>query len=210
MQIKSKDESCTGGSGLRRSFNPARVGSLHSVTGATGGTTSGVRAKNPAAKSSTMKGANKSACESVLMKTVPNREQPPLTGKGALLVSAPRNRTVTCGNYALPGGGDIRCGLEVGPPSNVIVRAMIITKPGAPCAAALVMRCLKGNEVIEKHKAGRVASVGAASRESGKLARLLQGSGRLVPVFGWLRARRRTTKERTGKTRHQQHPLLVQ
>jgi hypothetical protein len=38
-------------------LNLALVGSFHLVTGETGATSSGVRAKNPAMKSSTMKGA---------------------------------------------------------------------------------------------------------------------------------------------------------
>ena len=39
------------------SLNLALVGSFHLATGGTGATSSGVRAKNPAMKSSTMKGA---------------------------------------------------------------------------------------------------------------------------------------------------------
>ncbi len=39
------------------SLNLALVGSSHAVTRATGATSSGVRVKRPAAKSSTMKGA---------------------------------------------------------------------------------------------------------------------------------------------------------
>ena len=45
------------GFGPQGSLNLALVGSLHLVTGGAGATSSGVRAKNPAAKSSTMKGA---------------------------------------------------------------------------------------------------------------------------------------------------------
>jgi len=45
------------GFGRSSSFNLAPVGSSSLVTAGTGSTTSGVRAKNPAAKSSTMKGA---------------------------------------------------------------------------------------------------------------------------------------------------------
>ena len=45
------------GSGPIGSLNLALVGSFHLVTGGTGATRSGVRAKNPAMKSSTMKGA---------------------------------------------------------------------------------------------------------------------------------------------------------
>jgi hypothetical protein len=45
------------GLGPKGSLNLAPVGSLHPVTGAAGGTTSGVWVKRPAMKSSTMKGA---------------------------------------------------------------------------------------------------------------------------------------------------------
>jgi hypothetical protein len=45
------------GFGPLGSLNLALVGSFHLVTGGTGSTTSGVRAKDLAAKSSTMKGA---------------------------------------------------------------------------------------------------------------------------------------------------------
>lgn len=45
------------GFGRSSPFNLALVGSPHSVTSVAGGSNSGVRAKNPAAKSSTMKGA---------------------------------------------------------------------------------------------------------------------------------------------------------
>jgi hypothetical protein len=44
----------------------------------------------------------------------------------------------------------------------------------------------------------------------GLLARMLQGSSRLVSVFGWHQAEVGTTKEWTGNTRHQQCPLLVE
>ncbi len=45
------------GLGRFSSLNLALVGSFHLATGETGATSSGVRAKNPAMKSSTMKGA---------------------------------------------------------------------------------------------------------------------------------------------------------
>jgi hypothetical protein len=45
------------GFGPTGSLNLALVGSLHLATGGAGAISSGVRAKNPAAKSSTMKGA---------------------------------------------------------------------------------------------------------------------------------------------------------
>jgi hypothetical protein len=44
------------GFGRSSSLNLALVGSFHLVTSGTGATRSGVRAKHPAAKSSTMKG----------------------------------------------------------------------------------------------------------------------------------------------------------
>lgn len=80
------------GSGrISSSFNLALVGSLHLVTDEAGATGSGDRAKNPAMKSSTMKGAK--ALESKLcVETVPNRETLSLVDKGTLLVSCPRNR----------------------------------------------------------------------------------------------------------------------
>jgi hypothetical protein len=49
----------SGGLGPSGSLNPAPVGSFHLVTGGTGATSSGVRAKNPATKSSTMRGVKK-------------------------------------------------------------------------------------------------------------------------------------------------------
>ena len=45
------------GFGRSSSLNLALVGSLHLATGEAGATSSGVRAKHPAMKSSTMKGA---------------------------------------------------------------------------------------------------------------------------------------------------------
>ena len=52
------------GLGRFSSLNLALVGSFHLVTGGTGATSSGVRAKNPAMKSSTMKGAKALGSES--------------------------------------------------------------------------------------------------------------------------------------------------
>ena len=79
------------GLGPTGSFNLALVGSLHLATGGAGATNSGDWAKNPAMKSSTMKGAK--ALESKpCVEAVPNREQPLLMDKGTLLVSVPRNR----------------------------------------------------------------------------------------------------------------------
>jgi len=75
------------------------------------------------------------------METVPNRENPLSAGKGVLLVSAPRNQTrasrlrletMLCREAETYG-----CGLEVGPPSNVTIRAEVITNPGRFFAAAV-------------------------------------------------------------------------
>src|SRR5262249_26314605 len=79
------------GFGRSSPLNLARVGSFRLATGGTGATSSGVRAKNPAAKSSTMKGA-KALGSKLLMETIPNSEKPSLLGRGTLLVSCPRNR----------------------------------------------------------------------------------------------------------------------
>lgn len=72
------------------------------------------------------------------METVPNRENPLSAGKGVLLVSAPRNRasrraeTMLCREAETYGYA-----LEVGPPSNVTIRAEVITNPGRSFAAAI-------------------------------------------------------------------------
>jgi len=71
------------------------------------------------------------------METVPNREKSSLAGTGALLVSAPRNRQL-CWRKLCPDGspGHRAMFLEVGPPSNVTIRAEGITNPGRFSAAA--------------------------------------------------------------------------
>ncbi len=72
------------------------------------------------------------------METVPNRENPLSVGKGVLLVSAPRNHafmrveTMLCREAETYGYG-----LEVGPPSNVTIRAEVIINPGRSFAAAV-------------------------------------------------------------------------
>src|SRR4029077_18444877 len=78
------------GFGRSSPLNLALVGSFRLATSGTGATSSGVRAKNPAMKSSTMKGA-KALGSKLLMETIPNSEKPSLLGKGTLLVSCPRN-----------------------------------------------------------------------------------------------------------------------
>ena len=100
------------------------------------------------------------------MKTVPNREKPSLVGRGTLLVSCPRNRKLwlaeTMLNREVETWSD---GLEVGPPSNVIIRVEVITNPGRSFAAAIglavprrgsyplvVARCFKGRRLGESLK----------------------------------------------------------
>jgi len=176
------------GFGRSSSLNLALVGSLHLVTGAAGATSSGVRTKYPAAKSSTMKGAK--ALESKLwMETVPNREKPSFLGKGTLLVSCPRNRRLTLAETMLGREAETWSdGVEVGPPSNVTagVKSSLI-REGA-LLPPVVRRCRFGKAVFQMQRTGRVASVGAADLERGLRARLLQGSGKLVSVHGCGRA----------------------
>src|SRR5229473_2565858 len=82
---KTHEQILSRGFGRSSPLNLALVGSFHLATGGTGATSSGVRAKRPAMKSSTMKGAK--ALESkLLMETLPNREKPSFLGKGKLLV----------------------------------------------------------------------------------------------------------------------------
>ena len=79
------------------------------------------------------------------METVPNRENPLSAGKGVLLVSAPRNHalmrveTMLCREAETYG-----CGLEVGPPSYVTIRAEVITNPGRSFAAAVGLAVPRG------------------------------------------------------------------
>ena len=165
------------------SLNLALVGSFHLVTGGTGSTTSGVRAKNPAAKSSTMKGA-KALGSKLLMETVPNREKPSFLGKGTLLVSCPRNRGLMhAETMAGREAGTWSDGVEVGPPSNVTsgVKSSLI-REGA-LLPRVVPRCLRGEQVFKTQRTGRVVQVGAGfvSARRGARANLLQGSGDLFP-----------------------------
>lgn len=150
------------------SLNLSLVGSLHLATGGagatrmTGATSFGDRAKNPAMKSSTMKGAK--ALESKLwLETVPNREKLSLAGKGTLLVSCPRNRRL-CLRKLCPAGR---------PGHRAMVRRLVLlaTSPlrrtpflirEGPLPPRVVPRCLIGSQVIQKQRTGRVAQVGAA------------------------------------------------
>ena len=145
--------------GLGRSspLNLALVGSFRLATGGTGATSSGVRAKNPAMKSSTMKGA-KALGSKLLVETVPNREKPSFLGKGTLLVSCPRNRRRTLAETMLGREAETWSGgVEVGPPSNVtagVTSSLIREGPQLP---PVVRRCLGGDQVFQKLGTGRVA-----------------------------------------------------
>jgi hypothetical protein len=150
------------------------------------------------------------------METVPNVEKPLLLGKGTLLVSCPRNRTLRAETMAGREAGTWSGGVEVGPPSYVTFRVQSSLIREGPLLPPVVRRCLIGSEVIQRQRTGRVVQVGAAGLQKrfvGELAaRQWQGrfcvrlqAGRCPGGTG----RRRTTKERTGKTRHQQCPLLV-
>jgi len=130
------------------------VGSFHLVTDGTGATSSGVRAKNPAMKSSTMKGA-KALGSKLLMETIPNSEKPSLLGKGTLLVSCPRNHrqmlVETMLDREIETWSD---GLEVGPPSDVTIRVKSSLIREGALLPPVVRRCLAGvvplvgNEVL--------------------------------------------------------------
>lgn len=193
------------GSGrIQSSFNLALVGSLHLATDGAGATSSGVRAKNPAMKSSTMKGAK--ALESKLwLETVPNREKLSLAGKGTLLVSCPRNRRLGLRKLCPAGRQGHRA----------MARRLVLlaTSPSwrtpspnreGPLLPLAVGRCLAGNEVLQRQRTGRVVQVGAAVGQNWPsagetAARQWQdrSSARVAPSAAT------TTKERTGRTRHQ-------
>ena len=123
------------------------------------------------------------------MKTIPNREKPLLLGKGTLLVSCPRNRQLTLAETMLGREAETWSdGVEVSPPSNVIIRVQSSLIREGPLLPPVVRRCPVGNGVIQRQRTGRVASVGAARLERDAWARLLQGSGKLVSVLGVCRA----------------------
>jgi hypothetical protein len=178
---------------LHRGFGPfgplnlALVGSFHLVTGGTGVTNLGVRAKNPAVRSVTMKGS-KGLGSKLLMETGPNVEKPALLGKGTLLVSCPRNhRRRPVETMACLAAGTWSVGVEVGPPSYVTIRVKSSLNREGALLPPLVRRCLRGEQVIQTQRTGRVVQVEAALSKA--QARMLQGSGRLVPVCGWHRTR---------------------
>ena len=114
------------------------------------------------------------------METVPNVEKPLLLGKGTLLVSCPRNRTFRAETMAGREAGTWSGGVEVSPPSYVTIRVQSSLIREGPLQPPVVRRCLVGNEVLQKQRIGRVASVGAAVLERESWARALQGSGGLV------------------------------
>jgi len=91
------------------------------------------------------------------METVPNRETSSLLGKGTLLVSIPRNRTLRAGTMAGREAGTWSVGVEVGPPSDVTIRVKSSLIREGPLLPPVVRRCLAGNEVFEKLGTGRVA-----------------------------------------------------
>lgn len=139
------------------SLNLALVGSPYMATGAAGATSSGVRAKNPAMKSSTMKGA-KALGSKLWMETVPNREQSSLLGKGTLLVSCPRNRRqMLVETMAYREVGAWSDGVEVVPPSYVTIRVKSSLIREGALLPPVVRRCLVGNEVVQTQRTGRVA-----------------------------------------------------
>jgi len=173
------------GFGRSSPLNLALVGSLHLVTGAAGATSSGVRAKNPAMKSSTMKGAEALGSK-LLMETIPNSEKPTLLGKGTLLVSCPRNHRLTLVETMLDREIETwSVGVEVGPPSDVTIRVKSSLIREGALLPPVVRRCRFGRAVFQTQRTGRVVQVGAAGLGRGSRARLLQGSGKLVSVRGW-------------------------
>ena len=119
------------------------------------------------------------------METVPNREKPLLSGKGTLLVSCPRNRTLRAETMAGREAGTWSDGVEVSPPSYVTFRVQSSLIREGPLLPPVVRRCLAGNEVIQRQRTGRVVQVGAAGLARDSWANLLQGSGKVVSVPGW-------------------------
>jgi hypothetical protein len=154
---EAQEQILSRGFGRCSPLNLAPVGSFHLATGGTGATSSGVRAKNPAAKSSTMKGA-KALGSKLSMETVPNREKPSLLGRGTLLVSCPRNRQFTLAETMLDREIETWSdGLEVGPPSDVTIEAKSSLIREGPQLPPVVRRCLGGIQVFQSLWTGRVA-----------------------------------------------------
>ena len=120
------------------------------------------------------------------METVPNVEKPLLLGKGTLLVSCPRNRRqMLVETMPSREAGTWSVGVEVGPPSDVTIRVKSSLIREGPLLPPVVRRCLAGSQVFQMQRTGRVVQVGAAGLERGSRANLLQGSGKVVSVFGF-------------------------
>jgi hypothetical protein len=154
---EAQEQILSRGFGRSSPLNLALVGSFHLATGGTGATSPGVRAKNPAAKSSTKKGA-KALGSKLRLETVPNREEPSLLGKGTLLVSCPRNRQFTLAETMLDREIETWSdGVEVGPPSDVTIEVKSSLIREGDLGPQVVLRCLAGNQVFEIQTAGRVA-----------------------------------------------------
>jgi len=157
FMCNAQEQILSRGFGRSSPLNLALVGSFHLAIGGTGRTTSGVRAKNPAAKSSTMKGA-KALGSKLRLETVPNSEKPSLLGRRTLLVSCLRNpqqmlRETMAGREA----GTWSDGVEVGPPSDVTIGAKSSLIREGPQLPPVVRRCLAGDQVFQKLGTGRVA-----------------------------------------------------
>ena len=136
MQNNLQKQILSRGFGRFSSLNLASVGSAALATSQLEATSFGDRAKNPAMKSSTMKGAKALGSKSHV-ETVPNREQSSLMGKRALLVSALRNRSIHAAETLLDREAETNGdGVEVVPPSNVTLGTDRITNPGRSAAAA--------------------------------------------------------------------------
>ena len=157
FMCNAQEQILSRGFGRSSPLNLALVGSFHLATGGTGRTTSGVRAKRPAMKSSTMKGA-KALGSKLTMETVPKCENPSLSGRRTLLVSCLRNlqqmlRETMAGREA----GTWRDGVEVGPPSDVTIGAKSSLIREGPQLPPVVRRCRSGNAVFQRLGTGRVA-----------------------------------------------------
>ena len=153
---EAQEQILSRGFGRSSPLNLALVGSFRLATGGTGATSSGDRAKNPAMKSSTMKGA-KALGSKLLMETVPNREEPSLLGKGTLLVSIPRNRTICSETMPDRKAGTWSGGVEVGPPSDVTIRVKSSLIREGALLPPVVRRCRFGKAVFQTQRTGRVA-----------------------------------------------------
>jgi len=190
------------GFGRSSPLNLALVGSFRLATVGTGAASSGVWAKNPAAKISNMNGA-KALGSKLLMETVPNREKPSLADKGTLLVSCPRNRRLALAEtVACREAGTWSDGVEVGPPSNVTsgVKSSLIREGSLlPPVVRAVPGWYPGVRNAADWESRSSRSCASRKGEAGELAaRQWQGrfdvrspSGKPecgLPLLGWHRA----------------------